>query len=76
MGETTDHVMVFEDPLHQVGHRAHQTVAPAGLRALLVGGGGDADVDDFLRAAAVFDLDLPDTRILFYVSPLLNSPLA
>lgn len=64
MGETADHVMVFEDPLHQVGESTHQAVASAGLRALLVGGGGDADVDGFLRAAAMLDLDLPDARVL------------
>ena len=62
--EATDHVVVFEDPFHQVGQCAHQAVAPAGLGPLLVGSRGDPDVDGFLRAATVPDLDFPDARIL------------
>lgn len=64
MGEAADHVVVFEDPLQKVGQGAHQAVAPTGLRTLLVRGGGDADVDGFLRTAPVFNLDFPDARIL------------
>lgn len=64
MGETADHVVVFEDALQQVGECAHQAVAPAGLRTLLVGGRGDADVDCLLGAAAVLDLDFPYAGIL------------
>lgn len=62
--EAADHVVVFEDPFQQVGQSAHQAVAPAGLCSLLVRGGGDADVDGFLRTAPVFNLDFPDARIL------------
>lgn len=64
MGEAADHVVVFEDPFQQVGQGAHQAVAPAGLRTLLVGGGCNADVDGFLGAAAMLDLDFPDAGIL------------
>lgn len=64
VGETADHVMVFEDPLQEVGQRAHQTVAPTGLRSLLVRGGGNPDVDGLLRPATMPDLDFPDARIL------------
>ena len=64
MGEAADHVVVFEDPLQEVGQRAHQTVAPTGLRSLLVRGGGNPDVDGLLCTAPVFDLDFPDARIL------------
>ena len=64
MGEAADHVVVFKDPFQQMGQGAHQTVAPASLRTLLVGSRGDTDVDGFLRPASMLDLDLPYPRIL------------
>ena len=64
MGEAADHIMVFENALQQVGQCAHQAVAPAGLRTLLVSGRSDADVDGLLSAATVFDFDFPDAGVL------------
>ena len=64
MGEAADHVVVFEDPLQKMGQCTHKAVAPAGLGPLLVGSRGDPDIDGFLRAATVPDLDFPDTGVL------------
>lgn len=63
-GETADHIVVFKDALQQVGECAHQAVAPAGFRTLLVGGRSYADVDCLLGAATMLDFNFPDAGIL------------